>query len=152
MKTPNVQLLRDLVLIRAMSLELNKSAGGVIIPGDLDKMAPKRALVVATGPGTYNKKGEFVEAPCKAGDVILYMERDLIPVKLEGEDFYIVPASEVLLKLAAAPVDNEALRLAIEAKFIRLPLDNASDHFDEKIFRKSFAARRYPQKRWKTSG
>ena len=41
---------------------------------------------------------------------------------------------------------------ASEAKFIRLPLDNAGDSSHENIFQKFFAARNYPQKRWKTSG
>jgi hypothetical protein len=41
---------------------------------------------------------------------------------------------------------------ARELKFIRLPLDNACDRSREKICSKFFAARRYPQKRWKTSG
>jgi hypothetical protein len=41
---------------------------------------------------------------------------------------------------------------ASERKFSRLPLDNARDRSHEKNREKFFAARRYPQKRWKTSG
>jgi len=37
-------------------------------------------------------------------------------------------------------------------KFIRLLLDNACDSALEKNSEKFFAARIYPQKRWKTSG
>ena len=124
MKTPNIQLLRDLVMVKAMPLELSKTKLGIIVPGDMDKMSPKKAVVVAAGPGTYNKKGEFVKAPCEAGDVILYMERDLIPVKLEGEEYLIIPASEVLLKLPkdqspnSAEVVEEALEVAVAKKDI----------------------------------
>jgi len=40
----------------------------------------------------------------------------------------------------------------VQAKFIRLLLDNACDRLHEKNLKIFSAAHRYPQKRWKTSG
>lgn len=99
MTTPNVTMLRDLVLIKPRPLTLNKTADGLILPGDVDKMAPKRATVIAAGPGTYDKKGVFRPNKITAGDQILYMERDLIPTKIEGEDYFVMKQEDIILKL-----------------------------------------------------
>lgn len=105
MNTPNVTMLRDLVMIKPRPLTLNKTADGIILPGDVDKMAPKRATVIASGPGTYDKKGNFVPNKIKAGDQILYMERDLVPTKIEGEDYFVMKQEDIILKLGVENVD-----------------------------------------------
>lgn len=108
MTKPNVTLLRDLVMIQAAELQLSKSEGGIIVPGELDKMAPKRATVIAAGPGTFNKKGDFVPTSVKPGDEILYMQTNVISAKIEGKDYYIIPSSEVLLKLSTGDTSIES--------------------------------------------
>jgi len=109
MTSPNVTLLRDLVMIKASELSLSKSDGGIIIPGEIDKVAPKRATVIATGPGTYNKKGDFVKNPVEPGDEILYTQTNVIGTKIDGKEYLLIPASEVLLKLESSSPKLEAV-------------------------------------------
>lgn len=108
MTTPNVTLMRDLVMIRPMPLALKKTADGIIVPGDIDKMSPKRATIVANGPGVYSK-GRFIPTPFKVGDQVLYMERELIPTKIEGEDYFILKAEDVIVKIGETTIPEETL-------------------------------------------
>lgn len=102
-------MLRDLVLIKPMPLHIAKTKDGIIIPGDVDKMAPKRATVVAAGPGIYVKT-QFVPNPFKPGDQVLYMERDLIPAKIEGDDYTIIKSQDIIVKIGFQdPGPNETL-------------------------------------------
>jgi co-chaperonin GroES (HSP10) len=98
MTLPNVTMLRDFVMIRPMPLYLKKTADGLILPGDVDKMSPKRATVVAAGPGDY-KKDKFIPNPFKISDQVLYMERGVISTKVDGEDFFILKAEDIIVKL-----------------------------------------------------
>jgi len=93
----NIELMRDLILVRP-DLTPKKSMGGLLITNH-DKISPKHGLVLATGPGIYNAKGNFVPCPCVAGDKVIYSQRDAIPYYHGHEQLWIIPSSEILLKL-----------------------------------------------------
>ena len=122
MKKINVQVLHDLIMLKAEPLTLNKTSGGVIIPGDLDKQAPKRAVVVAAGPGTYNKKDVWIENPCKVGDTVLYAATDIKPVKVDGEDYLMINAGDVLLKFPKSTVTEAEIKQLVVDKLISMGL------------------------------
>ena len=70
-----------------------KTAGGIIIP-DTAKEKPVRGKVVAVGAG---KKDEPITV--KAGDTVLYGKYGGTEVKVDGKDYVILRADDVLAVL-----------------------------------------------------
>lgn len=66
-----IRPLRNLVLCRASTDRVEKTAGGILIP-DAVKGRVDRAEVLAVGQGWYTAKGVLVECCVKPGDVILF--------------------------------------------------------------------------------
>ena len=58
----------DNVLVKRDEAD-EKTKGGIYMP-DTAKDKPKRGIVVAVGPGRWDRDGKWVEPPCKAGDVV----------------------------------------------------------------------------------
>ncbi|MBU6490662.1 co-chaperone GroES [Patescibacteria group bacterium] len=70
-------------------------ASGIIIPETVDKEKPAKGVVVAVGPGKY-EDGKRVPVQVKEGDVVIFSKYGYDEVKIEGEEYYILPESGVL--------------------------------------------------------
>jgi chaperonin GroES len=77
------------VLVEAAQAE-EKTAGGIIIP-DTAKEKPQRGTVVAVGPG---KKDEPITL--SVGDSVFYGKYSGTEIQLEGKDYLIMRASDIL--------------------------------------------------------
>lgn len=90
--------LRNMVLFAAVEYE-DKSKGGIIAPGDYKSnngpsaevvSKPKRARVIAVGPGKYFTTGGFRETYVKPGDYCQLMANAfLMTVMINGEILYL---------------------------------------------------------------
>ena len=86
--------LYDRVLVERLESE-EKTAGGIIIP-DTAKEKPMEGLVIATGNGTKNEKGDVVPLQVKAGDKILFGKWSGTEIKLEGKDYLVMKESDIM--------------------------------------------------------
>jgi len=80
----------DRVLVEVAEAE-TKTTGGIIIP-DTAKEKPQKGVIVAVGPG--KKKDEPITL--KVGDKILYGKYSGTELSIEGKEYLIMKAEEVL--------------------------------------------------------
>jgi chaperonin GroES len=93
-----IRPLKDRVLIRPIEEE-TKTAGGIYLP-DTAKERPVRGEVVAVGPGRYiEEKGDRVPVPLQTGDKVIYGKYAGTEVRIEGEEYKILEAKDVLAKI-----------------------------------------------------
>lgn len=94
----NVKPLGDRVLVEpAEEKEVKK--GGIIIP-DSAKEKPTDAIVVALGTGKTDDSGKKVAFEVKVGDRVLVSKYGGTEIKLDGKDYKILNADDILAILA----------------------------------------------------
>ncbi len=76
------------ILVRPQNTEEKMTASGLIIPDTAKKEKPERGEVVAIG--AEELKGVAV------GDIVLFSKYGFDEVKIDGEDFYVIPHDNVL--------------------------------------------------------
>ena len=76
------------------------TASGLVIP-DTAKEKPQEGTVVAAGPGRIDDKGNRVPIDVQVGDTVLYSKYGGTEVKVEGEDYLILSARDVLAVIAS---------------------------------------------------
>jgi chaperonin GroES len=91
-----IQPLEDRVVI-APADEAESMRGGLYIP-DTAKEKPTQGEVIAVGPGRW-EKGERVPVDVKVGDQVIYGKYSGTPYTLDGDEYVIIKASDVLAKL-----------------------------------------------------
>ena len=89
--------LEDRVVI-APAEESESMRGGLYIP-DTAKEKPTQGEVIAVGPGRF-EKGARVPVDVKVGDLVIYGKYSGTPYTVEGDEYVIIKASDVLAKLA----------------------------------------------------
>lgn len=82
------------VLVRRLAAE-EKLKGGIILP-DTAKKKQEQAEVVAVGQGKRDKNGALIPMPVRLGDVILMEKYSGQEVSLEGEEFVILRADDIV--------------------------------------------------------
>jgi len=92
-----LQPLEDRVVIQP-SDEAEAMRGGLYIP-DTAKEKPTQGEVIAVGPGRF-EKGTRVPMELKVGDQVIYGKYSGTPYTVEGDEYVIIKASDVLAKLA----------------------------------------------------
>jgi chaperonin GroES len=91
----SLEPLEDRIVVKP-SEEEEMTASGLVIP-DTAKERPQEGEVVAVGPGRFNEDGDGrVPMDVKAGDKVIYSKYGGTEVKLEGEDYLILSARDVL--------------------------------------------------------
>ncbi len=99
MANENFELFDDRVLVKPNAAE-EKSAGGIIIP-DTAKEKPQKGTVIAVGKGKYAEHtGNLIPLQIKKGDVVMYGKYGGTEINLDGEDFLIMRASDILMKVS----------------------------------------------------
>jgi chaperonin GroES len=87
--------LDDRIVVQASEGD-QTTASGLVIP-DTAKEKPKEGTVVAVGPGRFNEDGdERVPMDVSVGDTVIYSKYGGTEVKVEGEDYLILSARDVL--------------------------------------------------------
>lgn len=93
------ELFDDRVLVKPNAAE-EKSAGGIIIP-DTAKEKPQKGTVAAVGKGKYAEQtGTLIPMAVKEGDVIMYGKYGGTEITINGIDYLIMRASDILIKLS----------------------------------------------------
>ena len=91
----SLQPLEDRIVVRP-SEEEETTASGLVIP-DTAKERPQEGEVIAVGPGRFNEAGtERIPMDVKAGDKVIYSKYGGTEVKIEGEEYLILSARDVL--------------------------------------------------------
>ena len=89
----NLQPLDDRVVVKP-SEEEETTASGIVIP-DTAKERPQEGEVIAVGPGRF-EDGNRIPMDVKAGDKVIYSKYGGTEVKVEGEEYLILSARDVL--------------------------------------------------------
>ena len=93
-----VKPLGDRVLVEAVE-EQEVKQGGIIIP-DSAKEKPSEAKVVALGTGKSDEDGKKVAFEVKVGDVVLVSKYGGTEIKVDGMEYKILNADDILAILA----------------------------------------------------
>ena len=86
--------LGDKVLVKRMEAE-TKTAGGIVLP-DTAKEKPKEGKVVSVGDGKMLENGKRATFQVKPGDKILFASYAGTEIKIEGEEYLIMPEEDIL--------------------------------------------------------
>jgi chaperonin GroES len=87
--------LEDRIVVKP-SEEEEMTASGIVIP-DTAKERPQEGKVVAVGPGRFDEDGKNrIPVDVKAGDIVIYSKYGGTEVKVEGEEYLILSARDVL--------------------------------------------------------
>jgi len=89
----NLKPLEDRIVVKPLEEE-ETTVSGIVIP-DTAKEKPQEGKVVAVGPGRF-EDGQRVPMDVKAGDSVIYSKYGGTEVKVEGEDYLILSARDVL--------------------------------------------------------
>lgn len=87
--------LGDRVVVEAEDELEQKTASGLVIP-DTAKEKPMIGEVMAVGPGALNDEGKRLPMDVKEGDKVLYSKYAGTEVKLEGKEYLVLSARDVL--------------------------------------------------------
>ncbi len=89
----NLKPLEDRIVVKP-SEEEETTASGIVIP-DTAKEKPQEGEVIAVGPGRW-EEGQRVPLDVKVGDKVIYSKYGGTEVKVEGEEYLILSARDVL--------------------------------------------------------
>lgn len=89
-----IKPLHDRIIIEAAEKE-QVTASGIILP-DSAQEKPQRGTVLAVGPGKRLDSGQLATIDVKEGDVVMYGKYAGTEVKVEGKDYIILRAEDVL--------------------------------------------------------
>ena len=86
--------LHDRVLVQRLESE-EKTASGIIIP-DTAQEKPMQGKVVSVGSGARDDSGKVVALDVKAGDTVLFGKWSGTEVKIDGTEYLIMKASDIM--------------------------------------------------------
>lgn len=91
----NLVPLEDRVVVQVMEQE-EKTSSGIVLP-DTAQEKPQKGVIVAVGPGKYNEDGdELIPMPVKKGDVVVFAKYAGTEIKLDGEEYLVMRASDLI--------------------------------------------------------
>ena len=89
----NLEPLEDRIVVKPGEEE-ETTVSGIVIP-DTAKEKPQEGEVVAVGPGRF-EDGKRIPMDVKVGDKVIYSKYGGTEVKLEGDEYLILSARDVL--------------------------------------------------------
>jgi len=75
--------------------EKEQVKGGIIIP-DSAKEKPQKAKVIFVGNGKKKEDGSYIPMDFKAGNIIIFAKYGGYDIKIDDEDYLILPEEDVL--------------------------------------------------------
>ena len=94
LSSTKVAPLADRVVVRALE-ETEQMRGGLFIP-DTAKEKPQIGEILAVGPGALNEDGVRLPMDVSVGDRVLYSKYAGSEVKLDGKEYLVLSARDVL--------------------------------------------------------
>lgn len=100
-KKLSLKPLGDRVVVKPSEKEGEKKlASGIIIPVSADKEKLMTGVVVAVGSGKLSDRGDRLPLEVKVGDSIIFKKPWDEPIKIDGEEYYVLSESDIsLIKL-----------------------------------------------------
>jgi chaperonin GroES len=96
----NLQPLEDRIVVRTAEAE-EKTSSGLVIP-DTAKEKPQQGEVLAVGPGRRSEQsGDIIPMDIEAGDTVVYSKYGGTEITLDGDDYLILNARDVLAKVGS---------------------------------------------------
>ena len=96
----NLQPLEDRIVVRPAEAE-ETTHSGLVIP-DTAKEKPQQGEVLAIGPGRRaENSGELIPIDLAIGDTVVYSKYGGTELTIDGEDYLILNARDVLAKVGA---------------------------------------------------
>ena len=92
-----LQPLGDRIVVKPKDEDDSTTASGLVIP-DTAKEKPQLGEVLAVGPGEF-QDGDRIPMDVSVGDIVFYTKYGGTEVKVEGEDYLILSARDVLATL-----------------------------------------------------
>jgi chaperonin GroES len=89
----NLKPLGENVIVKAAEAETQTKSG--LILADTAKEKPQRGEVLAVGEGKFDDQGKRIPVDVKVGDTVIYSKYGGTEIKLEGEEYLIVRASDI---------------------------------------------------------
>jgi len=89
-----IKPLSDHILIEPAKEE-EKTKGGILLPGTMEKERPMQGTVIAVGDGRRDKSGKAMPLEIKKGDKILFSEYGPTKIKVEGKEYLIAKEEDV---------------------------------------------------------
>ena len=86
--------LGDKVLVKRLEAE-EKTAGGLVLP-DSAKEKPKEGKIISVGSGKLLDDGKRGEFQVKKGDRVLFASYAGTEVKVNGEEYILMPEEDIL--------------------------------------------------------
>jgi chaperonin GroES len=86
--------LEDRVVVKLVERE-DKTSSGIVLP-DTAQEKPQKATVMAAGPGKYDANGKLTPMPVNKGDLVLFAKYSGTELKLDGEEYLVLRASDIL--------------------------------------------------------
>ena len=74
-----------------------KLASGIILPETVNKEKLFTGEVIAVGPGRKNDVGKRIPVEVQVGDTVYFKKPWDDPIKLDGEDHYVLSESDIIL-------------------------------------------------------
>jgi chaperonin GroES len=90
----NLQPLEDRIVVKTKEAEAT-TASGLVIP-DTAKEKPQQGEVLAVGSGRRADNGDLIPMEVKVGDTVVYSKYGGTEISLEGKDYLILSARDVL--------------------------------------------------------
>ena len=90
----NLVPLEDRVVVQVIETE-EKTSSGIVLP-DTAKEKPSKATVIAVGPGRYDESGKLLPMPVKKGDVGVFAKYSGTELKLDGDEYLVMRASDLI--------------------------------------------------------
>lgn len=97
-KRMGIKPLSNRVLVKRVEEEMQKTAGGIIVP-DTAKEKPQRGSVVAVGPGRLSEDGTRIKVDVKVGDQILFGKWSGSEITIDGEEYLFMKDDDILAVL-----------------------------------------------------
>lgn len=94
-KKLSIKPLGNRVLVKRLEEELQKTAGGIIVP-DTAKEKPQRGMVMAIGPGRMTDDGQRIEVEVKVGDEVLFGKWSGSEISIDGEEYLFMKDDDIL--------------------------------------------------------
>jgi chaperonin GroES len=93
-----VKPLGDRVLVERIEEDVQKTAGGIIIP-DTAKEKPQKGKIIAVGEGRKDDNGKRIAMDVAEGDMIMFGKYSGSEVKVDGKEYLIMHESDIIAKL-----------------------------------------------------
>jgi chaperonin GroES len=97
-KKLNIKPLSNRVLVKRLEEQMQKTAGGIIVP-DTAKEKPQRGKVVAIGPGRLTDEGERIKVEVKVGAEILFGKWSGSEITIDGDEYLFMKDDDILAVL-----------------------------------------------------